>query len=64
MMSYHKHTSHTNGGWNVLAEPPQYDGTNDEVLVPYEINDDCLIYLIKQTEQPQLLNIEKIEKDA
>ena len=52
-----------NGGWNVLAEPPAYDGTNDAPLEPYQINADCLIFLIQQTEQPPLLNIQIVEKD-
>ena len=52
-----------NGGWNVLAEPPAYDDTNDALLEPYQINADCLISLIQQTEQPPLLNIQIVEKD-
>ena len=32
-----------NGGWNVLADPPDYDGTDDDFLEPYAINEDCLV---------------------
>ena len=53
-----------NGGWHIMAEPPEYDGNNDDVLEPYEINDECLLYLISEMEQPRELNVEKIMKDA
>ena len=30
-----------------MAEPAEYDGTNGKVLEPFPINEDTLIYLIK-----------------
>lgn len=33
--------------WAVLGEPPEYDGTNDDVLEPFLILEDVLIELIK-----------------
>ena len=34
-----------------------YDGTNDDVLEPFVIDDYCLIHLLKNTEQPAKLNV-------
>ena len=31
------------------AEPPDYDGSNDELLEPFPIDKETLIYLIKGT---------------
>ena len=43
-------------GWHAMGEPPDYigDGSDDEVLKPFAINEDVLIELIKNTEQPEL----------
>ena len=60
-MQYHKGKD---GGWCVLAEPPDYDGDNHDMLKPYMINDDTLIYLIRNTEQPKKLNVELIEVEV
>ena len=49
------------GGWAILAEPPEYDGENDDILEPYQINMKTLIYLIKHSEQPPTLNVEMVE---
>ena len=51
------------GGWCVLGEPAEYDGTNDDVLQPFLINEECLIPLIEAAEQPPLLNIEKVSNE-
>ena len=51
------------GGWCVLGEPAEYDGTNDDVMQPFMINQECLIPLIEAEEQPPLLNIEKITNE-
>ena len=39
-----------------MGEPPDYksDGSADEILDPFAINEDVLIELIKNTEQPEL----------
>ena len=50
------------GGWCVLGEPAEYDGTNDGVLTLFVINDQCLICLIKIEHQPPLKNIKKVKK--
>ena len=52
-----------NGGWYVLAEPPEYDGTNKEVLEEFQINEECLIWTIKEYEQPRVLNVENILRE-
>jgi len=52
-----------NGGWHVVAEPAEYDGTNDDVLEIYEINEESLMWMIINTEQPPKLNIQKVYKD-
>lgn len=46
-------------GWHAMGEPPDYigDGSDDEVLEPFAINEDVLIELIKTTEQPEILNV-------
>lgn len=48
------------GGWAVLAEPPEYDGSNDDILEPLTINEECLIFMIAKTDQPKKLNVEKV----
>ena len=52
-----------NGGWQVVAEPAECDGANKEVLLAFQTNEHCLIYLIAQTEQPPLLNIQMVQKE-
>ena len=52
-----------NGGWQVVAEPAECDGTNEEVLLVFQTNERCLICLIAQTEQPPLLNIQMVQKE-
>jgi len=55
-------------GWHAMGEPPEYigDGSDDEVLEPFAINEDVLIELIKTTEQPEILNVRLVlnEKEA
>ena len=53
-----------NGGWAVLAEPPEYDGDNDEVLEPFQINEETLIYLIKNTIQPKHIQVKFVEVEV
>ena len=50
------------GGWSVIGMSPSYDGTNEEVLEPYLINDN-LIEMIMEYEQPRELNVKKKVKD-
>ena len=42
-----------------MGEPPDYksDGSADEILDPFAINEDVLIELIKTTEQPEILYV-------
>ena len=42
--------SYRGRGWCVIAEPPSYDGTNDDVLETCIINEQCLIYPISTKE--------------
>jgi hypothetical protein len=46
-------------GWHAMGEPPDYksDGSADEILDPFAINEDVLIELIKTTEQPEILYV-------
>ena len=46
-----------------MAEPPEYDGTNAEVLEPIAINEDVIIHLIKNTEQPPHLNVRMVTQE-
>ena len=46
-----------------MAEPPeQYigDGSDDDLLEPIAIKNDVLIELIKNTEQPDMLNVRMV----
>ena len=46
-----------------MAEPPeQYigDGSDDDLLEPIAITNDVLIELIKNTEQPDMLNVRMV----
>jgi hypothetical protein len=45
-----------------MAEPPNYDGTDSEMLEPMKISEDVLIHLISLTEQPAALNVRMIKK--
>ena len=45
-----------------MAEPPEYTGLNDDVLEPFPIDEDILIYLISQTEQPAELNVRMVKE--
>ncbi len=48
-------------GWHAMAEPPDYVGDDDDdVLKPIAITNDVLIELIKNTEQPEILNVRMI----
>ena len=49
-----------NGGWHVLAQPPEYNGSDRNLLEEFQINEGCLIYMIRIYEQPTVLNVEKI----
>ncbi|EJK56384.1 hypothetical protein THAOC_23734, partial [Thalassiosira oceanica] len=49
--------------WHVMAEPPEYDGTNAEVLEPIAINEDVLIHLVKNTTQPDHLNVRMVSRE-
>ena len=50
------------GGWCVMGMPPEYDGSNDDVLQPYLINQN-LVDMIEATEQPSENNITMIRKE-
>ena len=49
------------GEWCILGELAEYDGTNDGVLTPFVINDECLIPLIEMEAQPPLKNTKKVK---
>ena len=44
-------------GWHVIAEPPECDGDDDDLLEPIKICEDVLLELIKKTDQPAVLNV-------
>jgi hypothetical protein len=50
-------------GWYAMAEPPNYDGMDSEMLEPMKISEDVLIHLISLTEQPAALNVRMIKKE-
>jgi hypothetical protein len=51
-------------GWHAMAEPPDYVGDNDDhLLEPIAITNDVLIELIKNTEQPEILNVRMIRDE-
>ena len=52
------------GGWCVLACPPEFDGQNEDVLEIYLVNEETLIYLIENTDQPAELNVEIVKKST
>ena len=45
-----------------MTEPPEYicDGSDDNLLEPIAITNDVLIELIKNTEQPDMLNVRMV----
>ena len=45
-----------------MAEPPEYDGTNVEVLEPIGITKDVDITLIEETPQPEALNVRMVKE--
>ena len=47
--------------WNLIADPPEFDCTNDDVLTLHKINEECLICLIFYAEQPPLLNFKMVK---
>lgn len=50
------------GGWCVIGLPPEYNGSNDDVLEPYLINEN-LVDMIQETSQPTEVNVDIIRKD-
>eukprot|EP00804_Cyclotella_cryptica_P006303 CCRYP_010146-RA/>CCRYP_010146-RA protein AED:0.42 eAED:0.37 QI:0/0/0/1/1/1/3/0/389 len=51
-------------GWHAMAEPPYYvgDGDDDDKLEPLAITDEVLIELIKNTMQPEDLNVRMVKE--
>ena len=52
------------GGWVVLAELQEYDGTNSDVLGTLQINEYILIYFIKKKDHPEQNNIHLIYQEG
>ena len=50
------------GGWHVIADPPEFDITTDDVLPIYKINEKGFIYIIYQAEKPPLINVKMAKK--
>ena len=50
-------------GWHVMAEPPDYDGSNDELLEPFPIDEETLIYLIQGSKQSDHINVKMVKTD-
>ena len=46
----------------ILGKPAQYDGTNDNVLKHFVINNQYLVHLFEVEDQPPLKNIKKVKK--
>ena len=44
-----------------MAESPDYDGSNDDLLEPFPIDEETLIYLIQGTKQPDHLNVKMVK---
>eukprot|EP00957_Ditylum_brightwellii_P054657 4141555-Ditylum_brightwellii.AAC.1 len=50
-------------GWSVIAQPPEYDGTDDTILEPYKINEN-LVTMIAGTNQTSHLTIKIVQADV
>ena len=61
-ISKHKMEWIRGGGWHVVAEPPEYDGTDNNFLESFQISEGLLIILISSTEQPDALNVRMVWK--
>ena len=61
-LSKHKMEWVRERGWHVLAKPPEYDGTNNHTLEPFQISEDQLFILISNTEQPDAFNVRMVQK--
>eukprot|EP00804_Cyclotella_cryptica_P029438 CCRYP_013335-RA/>CCRYP_013335-RA protein AED:0.44 eAED:0.44 QI:0/-1/0/1/-1/1/1/0/80 len=50
--------------WHAMAEPPDYegDGDDDDKLEPLAITEEVLIELIKNTTQPEDLNVRMVKE--
>ena len=51
------------GGWAILGQPPDYDGTDCNQLEEVQINKDILIWMIKHTEQSEASHVQIIRKN-
>ena len=51
-----------NGGWCVLEMPPEFYGVDDSLLLPFLINNDILIDLIKKSDNTEENNVELVLK--
>ena len=51
-----------NGGWCVLAMPPEFDGVYDSLLETLLINNEILIYLIKCTDHTESNYVKLVSK--
>eukprot|EP00804_Cyclotella_cryptica_P026177 CCRYP_009763-RA/>CCRYP_009763-RA protein AED:0.27 eAED:0.25 QI:0/0/0/1/1/1/3/0/375 len=49
-------------GWHAMAEPPDYVGDDDDKLEPLAITEEVLIELIKNTTQPEDLNVQMVKE--
>ena len=51
-------------GWHAMAEPPDYvgSGDDDDKLEPLAITEEVLIELIKNTKQPEVLNVRMVKE--
>jgi hypothetical protein len=51
-------------GWHAMAEPPDYvgGGDDDDKLEPLAITKEVLIELIKNTKQPEVLNVRMVKE--
>ena len=51
-------------GWHAMAEPPDYvgNGDDDDKLEPLAITEEVLIELIKNTKQPEVLNVRMVKE--
>ena len=47
-----------------MADPFDYDGTDLDLLEPFQINKDNMIYLIKKTEHPTVNNVHLIDRNS
>ena len=59
-----KYKKGRNGGWCVQATPTESDGVDDSLIEAFLINNDIIIYFIKETDHIEANNINLVLKST